>query len=343
MNKAIIDEFIFYPKSSIKAGEGKKTGKYPFFTSSDSQSLYSDEYLYDDEFLILGTGGLPSCNYVNGKFSLSTDNLLLKSKGNFKSKYIYYYLRYDDFNILKKGFHGAGLQHISKDYVQNIKLPTLTGKKQTQIVFILDNISKLINIQKKQITFYDELIKSRFNEMFGDPICNTKGFKWKKVNDVVSLQRGFDLPNDDRDASGSIPLYGANGLMDYHNVSKASNGVITGRSGTIGNVYYCKGEFWPLNTTLFSNNTHNNNIIYLCYLLQFFNLKRFLNGSGVPTLNRNLFNDELIIDVPLKLQNKFASFVEQIDKLKFIAHKKVELYTELFNKKMDEYFSDTQG
>ena len=107
MNKAIKDEFIFYPKSSIKAGkagEGKKTGKYPLLQVQMVKVYILMNIFMMMSFLILGTGGLPSCNYVNGKFSLLTDNLLLKSKGNFKSKCVYYYLRYDNFNILKKGF-----------------------------------------------------------------------------------------------------------------------------------------------------------------------------------------------------------------------------------------------
>ena len=87
------NEFIFMKKSKIKAGEGKKDGKYPFFTSSDTKILFLDDYLFDDEAVILGTGGMPSCNYYNGKFSVSTDNFVLKSKGDFLAKTLYYFLR----------------------------------------------------------------------------------------------------------------------------------------------------------------------------------------------------------------------------------------------------------
>lgn len=153
--------------------------------------------------------------------------------------------------------------------------------------------------------------------MFGDPILNSKNLPIKKVIDVVTMQRGFDLPIQDRITEGSIPLYGSNGLIDYHNVPKVNSGIITGRSGTIGEVYCSKVPFWPLNTTLFSKDTHGNNIIYLKYLLTLFDLSRFSTGSGVPTLNRNNFHGEEIIDSPIELQNEFAAFVELIDKLKF--------------------------
>jgi len=339
MYTTIRNEFCLLPKSKIKAGEGIDNGIFPFFTSSDIKVSSLNSYEYDDEIVVIGTGGKPSCNYVNGKFSFSTDNYALKAKGKIEPKFLYYFLRKDGLATLQNGFHGAGLQHISKDYILNIEIPMFGRSKQQTIVRVLDDIHGMILACQEQLTLLDELIKSRFIEMFGDPIHNTKKLQTNKVNNIVTLQRGYDLPNKQRNTEGRIPLFGANGQTDFHQYGRAKNGVITGRSGSIGNVYYCKGEFWPLNTTLFSKDTHGNNVIYLCYLLRFFDLARFSNGTGVPTLNRNLFKDEQIIDVPIDAQNRFADFVEQIDKSKFIVQERIKLYQELLNKKMDEYFN----
>lgn len=159
--------------------------------------------------------------------------------------------------------------------------------------------------------------QSRFIELFGDPIKNTQHRPTTAFVNVVTMQRGFDLPVQDREQSGNIPVYGSNGVLDHHNQAKVCNGgVITGRSGTIGKVFYTKGAYWPLNTTLFSVDTHENNIIYLAHLLRMFNLARFTEGTGVPTLNRNEFHSAPIIDVPIDEQNQFAAFVEQTDKSK---------------------------
>ena len=161
--------------------------------------------------------------------------------------------------------------------------------------------------------------QSRFIELFGDPIKNTQHRPTTDFVNVVTMQRGFDLPVQDREQSGNIPVYGSNGVLDHHNQAKVCNGgVITGRSGTIGKVFYTKGAYWPLNTTLFSVDTHENNIIYLAHLLRMFNLARFTEGTGVPTLNRNKFHSAPIIDVPIDEQNQFAAFVEQTDKSRFI-------------------------
>lgn len=152
----------FLPKSKIKAGEAKENGKYVFFTSSDSRHLYIDEYLYDDELIVLGTGGFPSCNYYNGKFAVSTDNFVIKTNNNLLPKYLYYFLRKDDLSMLRNGFRGTGLKHISKDYVSNIQIPIIDLKEQKTMVGVLDKLNNSIEGEKQLIVCYDKLIKSRF-------------------------------------------------------------------------------------------------------------------------------------------------------------------------------------
>ena len=154
--------------------------------------------------------------------------------------------------------------------------------------------------------------------MFGDPRINSKNLPSVKFIDVIKLQRGFDLPVQERDSTGKINVYGSNGVLGKHNEIKVKGpGIVTGRSGTLGKVYYVLEDFWPLNTTLFSVDTHGNNVIYLKYLLEAFELERFTEGAGVPTLNRNIVHEKEIINAPLELQQQFASFVLQIDKSKF--------------------------
>lgn len=155
-------EFSFLPKSKIKAGNGQQCGKYPFFTSSDIKQLFLDEYLFDDELIIIGTGGKPSCNYYNGKFSCSTDNFILKTKGRIKPKYLYYYLRKNNLFVLQKGFHGAGLQHIGKDYLEAVKIEMKPESYQTNVINALDNITKIIKKKQLEKVYLEELIKSRF-------------------------------------------------------------------------------------------------------------------------------------------------------------------------------------
>ena len=213
--------------------------------------------------------------------------------------------------------HGATMKHIVKKDFDSTTIPYPEIEKQVRIAERLHRISSLIEKQQEQLLLLDQLVKSRFIELFGDPIKNTQHRPTTAFVNVVTMQRGFDLPVQDREQSGNIPVYGSNGVLDHHDQAKACNGgVITGRSGTIGKVFYTRGAYWPLNTTLFSVDTHENNIIYLAHLLRMFNLARFTEGTGVPTLNRNKFHSAPIIDVPIDEQNKFAAFVEQTDKSK---------------------------
>ena len=242
-------------------------------------------------------------------------------------------------SFLEKEARGVAQKGIYLKQVSqlDIKLPEL--EQQKQIVKVLDKVTELISLRKQQLTKLDELVKARFVEMFGDPIGNTKNLPVTKFVDVVKMQRGFDLPVQERKSDGMIPIYGSNGVLGYHDISKVKGGgVITGRSGTIGKVFYEKGKFWPLNTTLFSLNSHGNDVVYLKYLLELFDLSRFTEGTGVPTLNRNKFHDELIIDVPLDEQERFAAFVERVDQQKQTVQQSLEKLELLKKALMQEYF-----
>ena len=213
---------------------------------------------------------------------------------------------------------GATIKGIKIEAIADLVLPEISLKEQARISEVIGKVDALMHMHQQMAMNLEQLIKSRFIELFGDPIKNTQHRPTTAFVNVVTMQRGFDLPVQDRKQSGNIPVYGSNGVLDHHNQAKVCNGgVITGRSGTIGKVFYTTGAYWPLNTTLFSVDTHENNIIYLAHLVRMFNLDRFTEGTGVPTLNRNKFHSAPIIDVPIDEQNQFAAFVEQTDKSKY--------------------------
>jgi len=82
--------------------------------------------------------------------------------------------------------------------------------------------------------------------------------KWRQVElgEVITLQRGYDLTQRDR-KSGTVPVVSSSGVSGYHNEAKVLGpGVVTGRYGTLGEVYYIEEDFWPHNTTLFVKGFH---------------------------------------------------------------------------------------
>lgn len=250
--------------------------------------------------------------------------------------YIYYLLSNWNWNIItNKAVMGLTL---NKSILSNLEIDLPSIDEQKKIANILDKVTNLIELRKKQLEKLDIFSKALFVEMFGDPILNTKNFPFTKLINIIKFQRGYDLPIQNR-IKGDIPVYGANGILGYHSEYKFKNGIITGRSGSIGNVYYCERDFWPLNTTLFSIDMYDNNPRYLCYLLEKFSFKRFINGTGVPTLNRNVIHKEKIIDVPVELQNQFAKKVEHIDKIKLSIQDSLTKLETLKKSLMQEYFS----
>ncbi len=255
-------------------------------------------------------------------------------------KYLYYYLKspYFQTSILNVGSRAAQAG-FNKEDLSKLDINCPSFEEQGNIVQILQKVEGVIENRKAELNKLDELIKARFVEMFGDPIRNTQNRKTTEFVNVVKMQRGFDLPVQERRQEGDIPVYGSNGALDHHNVAKVQGGgVITGRSGTIGKVFYTEGDYWPLNTSLFSVDTHGNNVVYLAYLLEMFDLSRFVEGTGVPTLNRNMFHNKSIIEVELAEQKQFADFVKQVDKSKVAIQKSLEKTQLLFDSLMQKYF-----
>ncbi|HAW54594.1 MAG TPA: hypothetical protein DCX29_06525, partial [Hyphomonas sp.] len=94
--------------------------------------------------------------------------------------------------------------------------------------------------------------------------------EWRKceLGDVIELKRGYDLPSRLR-TGGEFPLISSSGRSDTHDQSKVSGpGVVTGRYGTIGQVFYIEEDFWPLNTTLYVRDFKGNNPRFIYYFLQ---------------------------------------------------------------------------
>jgi type I restriction enzyme, S subunit len=146
---------------------------------------------------------------------------------------------------------------------------------------------------------------------------------WKTLRliEVATLQRGFDLPVQNRTA-GEIPILAANGPVGTHNIAKCSGpGVVTGRSGTIGKVHYVDQDYWPLNTSLFIKDFHGNHPRFIYYLLLWIKLERFHEGTGVPTLNRNIIHEVSVLIPPIAQQKRIAAILDKAEELRALRRK----------------------
>jgi type I restriction enzyme S subunit len=139
--------------------------------------------------------------------------------------------------------------------------------------------------------------------------------KWKegKLKDFIVLQRGHDL-TDEQHKQGNFPVVKSNGIDGFHNDYKCkAPGVVTGRSGTIGNVFYIEQDFWPHNTTLYVKDFKGNDKKFIYYLLQILRFDKYYAGTTVPTLNRNdVHKIKLNVPEPAE-QRSISSILSRVD------------------------------
>ena len=139
---------------------------------------------------------------------------------------------------------------------------------------------------------------------------------WKidELGEFVTLKRGYDLPQQKR-KNGEIPIFSSSGVTGTHNEAMVeAPGVITGRYGTIGEVFFAETSFWPLNTTLYVENFHENDEKFVYYFLKTLEWNKFASASAVPGINRNTVHKEIVRFPDFETQQKIASVLSTIDK-----------------------------
>ena len=207
----------FLQKSKRKAGDGKLTGDYPFFTSSQVQDKWFNVADYKEEALILGTGGMASV-HLSRNFTTSADVFVIKSKTKDLDNTFLYYCLKNNINVLNAGFRGAGLKHLSKQYLRKIQIPLPPMEVQKQIVAELNNYQKIIDGAKQIIENYKPIIE-----------INPE-WEIKRLEEIVEINKNSIDP---------ISTYG-NKLFYYVDISSVEN-----TSGNISFRNKIKGDEAP--------------------------------------------------------------------------------------------------
>lgn len=144
------------------------------------------------------------------------------------------------------------------------------------------------------------------------PYSPPSGWVWRRLGNTCRLSRGFDLPVNERQ-NGDTPVYGANGPLGVHNKPAVrAPGVVTGRSGSIGEVHRVFVDFWPLNTALYVERFFGNDPAFIALLLKSVGLERFSSFSAVPTLNRNTAHLEPVLVPPFAEQRRIVAKVDEL-------------------------------
>lgn len=264
-------------------------------------------------------------------------------KENVDIDYLFYALQHMN---LGKYFSGSTIPHIYfRDYQkERLKLPVM--EVQQRQADTLSRIDALSAYGQRQIALMDEIVKSRFVEMFGDPTLNPYGLEKKRFDTICENldSRRRPITSSDR-VAGIYPYYGASGIVDYVEdyifdedillVSEDGANLLM-RSTAIA--FSVSGKVWV------NNHAHVvrfDNLATQKYIEVYFSLIDIsdqITGSAQPKLNQARLNAMEFMYPPIKRQEQFASFVAQVDKSKLAVKQSLEKLETLKKSLMQQYF-----
>ena len=345
----------------------RKAGIYPYYGANGIQD-YVDDYIFDDELVLLaedgghfGSSDKPIAYRVSGKCWVNNHAHVLKPKTNLDVDYLCYSLMFRDVSSI---VNGATRQKLTQADMREIEIPLLPLGEQLAIVEKLNKIFALIFLRKQQLAKLDELVKSRFIEMFGDPIYNEKCWLTDSVNNVCSDIYGGGTPSkahpeyyengdipwvSSKDMKSSI-LYDSQIRINQLGVENSTakivpiNSVIMViRSGILKHTLPVAINAVPITVNqdlkVFVPSKRINSL-FLMYLFKMLE-KDILSGVRAVTADNIEFNslkERMIIVPPIDLQYEFVAFVERVDKSKFEIQKSLEKLETLKKALMQKYF-----
>jgi len=165
-----------------------------------------------------------------------------------------------------------------------------------------------------------------------DPITGlglrVPGWRVAQLGALVGLQRGHDLPIDRRN-DGTVPIISSGGQSGWHDEAAVTGpGVVTGRYGTVGEVFYVEGPYWPLNTTLYVADFRGRNPRWVYHLLSVLPLDSDSAKSAVTGINRNVIGVLRVPVPPLDEQHRLS---EELD----AEASRVELLTQRLDRQIE--------
>ncbi len=231
------------------------------------------------------------------------------------------------------------VKHLSVAKIKDISFVLPNKLEQKLIAKKLNTISQIYDFRKIQSEKFNELVKSRFNEMFGDVILNEKEWKVSKWNEILTIRNGKNQKQVE-DADGKFPIYGSGGIMGYAKdwiVKK--NSVIIGRKRNINKPILVRENFWNVDTAFgLEPVLEKINSEYLFYFCQLYNFEKLNKAVTIPSLTKSDLLNISIPLPPLALQNEFADFVALVDKSQLAIQKSLEELETLKKSLMQEYF-----
>ena len=276
------------------------------------------------------------------------------------NKYLFWFLR-NNTQYLQSLGRGATFKEISKAIVENIEIPLPPLPEQRHIAAVLDKVSELIALRKRQLDLLDEMVKARFVEMFGDLVVNEKGWILKPLNDVCDVRdgthdspkyvdNGYPLLTSKNFTQGFVDFTNANLIdeNDFNSINKRSKvdvgDIVMPMIGTIGSpvIIYTNQPFAIKNVALIKFSKSSLINIFVKEVLSsryfFYRVQENNRGNAQKFIALGDIRRLLMPIPPIELQSQFADFVQQVEKSKATVQQGLERLNLLKSALMQEYF-----
>jgi type I restriction enzyme S subunit len=273
------------------------------------------------DLLTIQTGDIGVTTVVTPSIAGANCHALVISRLEKRTSVPGYYCQYFNSERGRAAFKeietGSTMKHLNVGDMVKLLVPSPPVEEQRSIAAALSDVDALLTKLDQFIAKKRDLKQATMQQLLTGQ-TRLPGFsgEWevKRLGDVAPLQRGYDLPTT-QIREGSFPVVYSNGILNHHQQFMVKGpGVVTGRSGTIGNVHFVDDNYWPHNTSLWVTNFNGNAAKFVFYLLGHLGLERFGTGSGVPTLNRNdVHAQRVAIPSSHQEQTAIASILSDMD------------------------------
>lgn len=282
-------------------------------------------------------------------FSNFTTRLRVIDKTAVDPRYLHLYLLYFHYSGQTERLqnHTTGIRNLAFEDYKNSLIPLPPYTQQRAIVHALQTAQDAIQARRDERKLERERKTALMEYLFthgthGEAIKQTEigeiPENWQVValGEIITLHRGYDLPTRDR-KPGGVPIISSSGISGMHSEAKVSApGVVTGRYGTIGEVFYVEKDFWPLNTTLYVSEYRGAIPHFVAYLLRTLDFNIFNDKSTVPGVNRNDLHRIKTVLPPPDEQQDIVEVLSILDTKLSALEQEIALLDELFRAFLEE-------
>ena len=321
LGRPFTDEGVNFVKAKALNGEsGLELAGFSHI-DEDTHELLGRSILHEDDVLITIAGAqVGRCGYVKAEHLPANTNqavgIVRIDKSKAIPRFVYYFFKQTSTFTVCQSLGGQAAQpNVNLTVLKSIAVPLPALSTQRAIADVLSAYDDLIENNRRRMALLEEAARQIYREWFvrlrfpgheHTRITNGVPDGWKRLplGDRATLNYGKSLKAEDR-AEGPCPVYGSSGIVGTHEKSlAAAPGIVVGRKGNVGSVFWCPKDYWPIDTVYFINADTSN--LWLYYALQ--HMHFISTDVAVPGLNRDFaYSRPLLVPGPRIVRNFLGS------------------------------------